>query len=73
MNEKTFEGDLQAVLDGSPDLNAVNIRTFAEAGLLTRDCGLVMRMVDGTEFQLTIVRSRRHRAASDESDDDDSE
>lgn len=35
-----------------------NIRTFEEAGLLTNDCGLVIDMPGGGQFQLTIVRSR---------------
>ncbi len=32
--------------------------SFADAELLTRDAGLVIRTSDGSEFQLTIVRSR---------------
>lgn len=32
-------------------------RTFEESGVLTRDNGIVLRMVDGREFQVTIVRS----------------
>lgn len=32
--------------------------TFEEAGVLTRNAGLVVRMMDGTEFQVTIVKSR---------------
>ncbi|MBN1631593.1 MAG: hypothetical protein JW990_17695 [Thermoleophilia bacterium] len=32
--------------------------SFAEAGLLTADEGLVLRFPGGTEFRLTIVRSR---------------
>lgn len=34
------------------------IASFAEAGLLMADEGLVVRFPDGAEFQLTIVRSR---------------
>lgn len=33
------------------------ITSFAEAGLLTADEGLVLRFPDGAEFQLTIVRN----------------
>jgi hypothetical protein len=40
--------------------------TFDEAGVLTRDAGLVVQFADGTEFQVTVVRSSRAR---DEEDD----
>ena len=33
-------------------------RTFDEAGVLTNNAGLVVRMADGSEFQITIVQSR---------------
>ena len=32
--------------------------SFSEAGLLTNDEGLVLRMADGSEFQITIRQSR---------------
>lgn len=32
--------------------------TFEDAGIMTTDRGLVLTMADGTEFQVTIVRSR---------------
>ena len=31
---------------------------FANAGVLTRNDGLVLTLSDGTEFQVTVVRSR---------------
>ena len=34
------------------------VRTYDEAGVFTRDEGLVVRMQDGSEFQVTIVQSR---------------
>lgn len=34
------------------------IRTFQEAGVMTRDQGLVITAPDGSEFQVTIVKSR---------------
>lgn len=34
------------------------VSTFAEAGVLTDGAGLVVRMRDGTELQISIVRSR---------------
>lgn len=32
--------------------------TFADVGMLTMNAGLVIELDDGSEFQLTIVRSR---------------
>ena len=34
------------------------VRTYDEAGILTTNRGLVLRMKDGAEFQLTLVKSR---------------
>ena len=31
--------------------------SYEEGGYMTRDKGLVVRMEDGTEFQITVVRS----------------
>lgn len=39
-----------------------HVTTFAEAGLLTGNIGVVLRMADGSEFQITIVQSRGPRA-----------
>lgn len=41
------------------DISTVrSVRTFAAAGLLTTDPGVVIRFRDGEEFQLTIVQSK---------------
>jgi len=42
--------------DGIEELNA--IRTYAEAGVMTTNAGLVLYLEDGSEFQVTIVQSR---------------
>jgi len=34
------------------------MRTFADAGLLTRDDGFVIRLPDGAEFQVTVTQRR---------------
>ena len=34
------------------------VQTYDEAGILTNNKGLVLRMKDGAEFQLTLVRCR---------------
>lgn len=35
-----------------------SVKTFDEACLMTRDRGIVLRLSDGTEFQITIKQSR---------------
>lgn len=35
-----------------------DVRSFREAGVLTNDAGLVLYLDDGSEYQITIVRSR---------------
>ncbi len=43
--------------DDSSQGRKVEIRTFREAGVLTNDDGLVLR-VGNREFQITIIRSK---------------
>ena len=67
-NEEQFteellqEGLRQLITDGYDSLEIcwenLRVQTFAEAGLMTRDCGLVISLPDGSEFQLTIIQSR---------------
>ena len=58
------EGGLDAAIDllvGDDDRDEPLLDeaiSFADAGLLTRDHGVVLRMRDGGEFQVTVVRSR---------------
>jgi hypothetical protein len=35
-----------------------DITTFEDFGMLTKNKGLVIKMEDGSEFQITIVKSR---------------
>lgn len=64
MNEKTIEDALNLLISGELDLvdtalgEVSNIKTYAEAGILTRDSGLVLRMEDESEFQITIKQSK---------------
>jgi len=37
--------------------DAHNITTFEDAGVMTRNKGVVLRMENGSEFQITIVKS----------------
>ena len=63
INEAVIQEALQGVLEGwwEPQESALmdcRIRSFEEAGLLLQNKGLVIALPDGTEYQLTIVRSR---------------
>jgi hypothetical protein len=42
----------------SDDGDKPRVRSFAEAGVMTTNAGLVLCAPDGQEFQITIVRSR---------------
>lgn len=35
-----------------------NARTYEEAGMLSRDAGIVVYLRDGTEYQVTVMRRR---------------
>lgn len=73
MNEREFQDALKELLDqvGGPHLDGDaaldppdeladmrRISTFDEVGMLTNNAGLVVRMTDGQEFQITIVQSK---------------
>ncbi len=77
MTEKKFEEVLQRILgDAEPEAFGVeeddanylrDVVTYDEAGVLTRNKGLVVRLETGDEFQITIVQSAR--ANRDEEDE----
>ena len=56
MNERMFEEFIQETLAQQDEIRS--ILTFEEAGMLTRDSGLVVQTNDGSEFQITVVKSR---------------
>ena len=63
MNEQVIREALEMVLDGEHMEDtaleeARTVRSFEEAGVLSGDDGLVLRMQDGSEFQITIRQSR---------------
>lgn len=39
------------------DIDVLSARTFDETGLLTSDDGVVIKLRDGSEFQVTVVQS----------------
>jgi hypothetical protein len=57
-----FQDLLQAVLrddlEVEPRYYITSVRTFADAGVPSEDRGLVVTMSDGSEYQITITRSR---------------
>jgi hypothetical protein len=50
--------DTDEVDDGELEVWIDSAATFADDGVMTLNKGLVVRLSDGTQFQLTIVRSR---------------
>jgi hypothetical protein len=56
-----FNGDepgFEFMNDDEVTVTVNDVQTFRQAGVLTNNKGLVLLMSDGTEFQLTLVRSR---------------
>lgn len=47
-----------ATEEGLTGTNLADTRSYAEAMVLTADEGFVLRLSDGSEFQITIVQSR---------------
>ena len=70
MTEKAFAASLASVLNGDADIDETFILEdgvreavpYDEAGVLTSNAGLIVRMDDGSEYQVTVVRSRGPRS-----------
>lgn len=45
-------------IDCESRLAGCRAQTFEDVGLLTRNDGIVLSLADGSEFQITVVRSR---------------
>jgi len=63
ITDEIVEEALEGILSGDWDtensaLEGARILTFQQAGVMTYNKGLVITLPDGTEYQLTIVRSR---------------
>lgn len=60
MNETEFVEYLNEALSwaSNEDGMIIGSDTFKDVGIMTRNEGLVVRMKDGTEFQITVVKSR---------------
>ena len=61
-DETLQEGLRELITEGSDSYEIcwenLRVRTFAEAGVITYDKGLVITTPDGSEFQVTIIQSR---------------
>lgn len=58
MSEKEMEMVLCEALYDNDEFEINEVRTFKDAGMLTRDAGLIIKLLDGSEFQVTIARRR---------------
>lgn len=57
-NEHDMENILIALLNEAGDVEPIAVvETFEDASIVTADRGIVVTMVNGTEFQISIVRS----------------
>ncbi len=56
MTEENVADQIYEMLEGIEEITG--IRTFKDAGLMTRENGLVIRYDDGTEFQVSVVQSK---------------
>lgn len=64
MNTEEFAAALEDILDDlDPERDVLyddvtRVRSFEQAGVLTTDQGCVVTMRGGTEFHVTVVRSK---------------
>ncbi len=58
LDDIAFMDDEERDGAGIPDELVVRTSTFADEGVLTTNAGLVVTTKDGSEFQITIIRSR---------------
>lgn len=56
--DRDTDDDWKEDIDADAALADCGVTTFEAGGYLTRDAGLVVRLPDGSEFQITIVQSR---------------
>jgi len=61
--DETLQNGLRDLIEGNPNDDDIlwenmQVSTFEESGVMTYDKGLVIRLPDGTEYQLTIIQSR---------------
>jgi hypothetical protein len=59
MSERGFERRLANLLERVLERQGGDVATYERAGLMTSNKGLVVRLANGQEFQITIVESTR--------------
>ncbi len=59
LSEKRFETRLARLIERRIERAGGHVTTFRDAGVLTMNCGVVVHLPNGQEFQLTIVESMR--------------
>ena len=65
MDEQTFQDSLKEILESLEEQDCISelevrrVSTFEEAGVMTRNAGLVVRLKDNSVFQVTIVQDHR--------------
>ena len=52
------DGETEYLNEDGEEIRIKSVCTFDTAGLLTRDRGVVVKLEDGSEFQVSIVKSR---------------
>jgi hypothetical protein len=67
MNEQTFVEYLDEALlwASEEDGMIIGTSTFADVGMMTKNKGLVVRLKDGTEFQVSVVMSNRGKGGDE--------
>jgi len=59
MNVKEFTEHLINLIEAGADDEFVDsIGSFEDEGIVTKNEGLVLRLTDGTEYQITVVKSK---------------
>lgn len=62
LSEKEFQNELIEILLQGTDFKGHKVKrvsTFEEAGIMTRNKGVIVRLDDNTKFQIEIVKDRR--------------
>lgn len=49
---------IEEATDQASDHGIVDVKSFADAGLMTSDAGVVITTEDGAEYQITVIRRR---------------
>ncbi len=65
MNAKRVTAKMISILneDVAQEILPVDgLNSFEDAGVLTSDNGFVLRLQDGSEYQITVVQSRQSRS-----------